>query len=89
MGLKQKVVAENLGISTSYLSEILTGKKKPTIELAQRIEEYTNNEVRRLDVLYPVKKQQTEDILEQQSNMFISRGTPLTPELCKKVLSGN
>lgn len=34
--LKQKQVAERLEISTSYLSEIEKGHKKPSLELIQR-----------------------------------------------------
>lgn len=34
--LKQKQVAEKLGISTSYLSEIEKGRKVPTLNLVQR-----------------------------------------------------
>lgn len=34
--LKQKQVAERLGISTSYLSEIEKGHKTPTLDLIQR-----------------------------------------------------
>ncbi len=34
--LKQKEVAELLGVSTSYLSEIEKGRKVPTLEIVQR-----------------------------------------------------
>lgn len=34
--LKQKQVAERLGVSTSYLSEIEKGRKAPTLDLIQR-----------------------------------------------------
>lgn len=34
--LKQKQVAEQLGISTSYLSEIEKGHKTPSLDLVQR-----------------------------------------------------
>ena len=40
-----KLLAGNLGISTSYLYQIIRGERKPSIELAQRIEEYTEGEV--------------------------------------------
>ena len=35
-GLKQKFVAENIGISTNYLGQVLNGNKKMSAEVAIR-----------------------------------------------------
>ncbi len=43
--LSVKQLAGDLNISTSYLYQLIRGERKPSIELAQRIEEYTDGEV--------------------------------------------
>lgn len=45
-GLRQKVWAEQLGVSQAYLSELMSGAKRPSLELAVRIEEATGLPVR-------------------------------------------
>jgi DNA-binding transcriptional regulator YdaS (Cro superfamily) len=88
MGLPQIKIASDLGLSPSYLSEVMTGKKKVTPDIARRIEEYTNGEVTRLEVLYP------QDIELENSNnghtpdLFTLRGSPLTTELRQRVIDG-
>ncbi|QVL57926.1 MAG: helix-turn-helix transcriptional regulator [Simkaniaceae bacterium] len=43
--LSVKQLAGDLDISTSYLYQLIRGERKPSIELAQKIEDYTNGEV--------------------------------------------
>ncbi len=43
--LSVKQVAGDLDISTSYLYQLIRGERKPSIELAQRIEEYTGGDI--------------------------------------------
>lgn len=40
-----KQLAGDLDISTSYLYQLIRGERKPSIELAQKIEDYTKGEV--------------------------------------------
>ncbi len=40
-----KQFASDLGISTSYLYQLLRGERKPSLELAYRIEKHTEGEV--------------------------------------------
>lgn len=42
MGLKRSEFAELLGIGRAYLSSLETGKKRPSLELAVRIDRITN-----------------------------------------------
>lgn len=43
--LSVKQMAGDLNISTSYLYQLIRGERKPSIELAQRIEKITSGEV--------------------------------------------
>ncbi|WP_420421704.1 helix-turn-helix domain-containing protein [Simkania sp.] len=43
--LPVKKFASDLGISTSYLYQLLRKERKPSLELALKIEQYTNGEV--------------------------------------------
>lgn len=43
--LPVKQFASDLGISTSYLYQLLRKERKPSLELALKIEQYTNGEV--------------------------------------------
>ncbi len=43
--LTVKEFAFHLGISASYLYQLIKGERKPSLKLAQRIEEYTEGEV--------------------------------------------
>ncbi|HEY9160635.1 MAG TPA: helix-turn-helix transcriptional regulator [Desulfomonilia bacterium] len=87
-GITQKKLAQDLGMSQSYLSEILSGKRKINTRLAQRIEDISGGEVNRMELLYPedgtILKQET----HTEMHMLIERGSPLTPEMREKVLSG-
>lgn len=50
---EKTALAKKLGISPSYLSDILHGRKSATTELATRIETASAGRLTRLDVLYP------------------------------------
>ena len=43
--ISPKQFAADLDISTSYLYQLLRGERKPSLELAQKIEEYTSGEL--------------------------------------------
>jgi DNA-binding transcriptional regulator YdaS (Cro superfamily) len=75
-GLRQKAVAKHLGLSQSYFSELLCGKKRVPLELASRIEEYTKGEISRLQLLYPTK---TSDSLNQNTNLTAMTDLPNSP----------
>jgi len=50
-GLSNREMAQQLGISESYLSEILSGQKTPSKRLAIKISKITNIPI--LNLLYP------------------------------------
>lgn len=52
-GIMQKDFAAQMGIKPSSLSLILQGKIKPRLPVALKIEEFTQGEVSRIDLLYP------------------------------------
>jgi transcriptional regulator with XRE-family HTH domain len=52
-GIHQKDMAATMGIKPSSLSMILSGKTKPSLEIASLMEQITNGEITRLDLLYP------------------------------------
>ena len=82
-GLQQKKVAEHLKLSPSYLSEIVTGKKKATTDIARLIEQYTKGEVKRHEML--LLQNHISDNETEEPNLLHDRGSPLTPELIRKV----
>ena len=56
--MKQKELAEILGISRSYLNGILRKKRKPSLELAEKISKLSSIKVTDLrpDILENIKK---------------------------------
>ncbi len=51
--LSQREVADAMGISRSLMCDIVKGKRRPTPEMAKKIEQYTKGMVNRLEMLYP------------------------------------
>ena len=51
--LRLKQFAAQVEISDAYLSHIIAGHRRPSPRLAQRIEEATDGQVTRLELLYP------------------------------------
>ena len=45
LGISQTAFAERLGVSKGYLSQILSGKREPSRELIQRIDQATEGHV--------------------------------------------
>jgi DNA-binding transcriptional regulator YdaS (Cro superfamily) len=82
-GLQQKKAAKDLKLSPSYLSEIITGKKKATPDIARSIEQYTKGEVKRHELQF--SQNHANDYETEETNLLLDRGSPLTPELIKKV----
>lgn len=41
-GLKQKFVAENIGVTTAYLSQLLNGSKNLSVEIAIKTARFLN-----------------------------------------------
>lgn len=74
--LSVKQLAGDLDISTSYLYQLIRGERKPSIELAQKIEEYTGGEVT-LGMLLGIEDDESSKIidpsLEAQTNDHIRR----------------
>jgi transcriptional regulator with XRE-family HTH domain len=87
-GISQKQMAEELGISKSYLSELLSGKRNFSPKIAQRIEEFSKGEVSRMELLFPPEADIKNKSLFNSQYMIIERGSPLTPDMREKVLSG-
>jgi transcriptional regulator with XRE-family HTH domain len=79
-GIHQKDMADTIGIKPSSLSMILSGKTKPSLEVASRIEQITNGEITRMDLLYP---DETDTLKKSESS---KRGTILSYELREKLL---
>lgn len=79
-GIHQKDMAETIGIKPSSLSMILSGKTKPSLEIASRIEQLTNGEITRMDLLYP------EETEAMKQTATPKRGTILSYELREKLL---
>ena len=87
-GISQNKLAKGLGISPSYLSEILSGKRQINPKLAQRIEDVSKGEVSRMELLYPIESSDAKPEKHSNQSMFLKRGSPLTPKMRKRVLSG-
>lgn len=51
IGKKQKDFAVELGVSGAHVSDLVKGKKKPSPDLATKIEDLTNGEVKASDLL--------------------------------------
>ncbi len=87
-GISQKKLAQDLAMSQSYLSEILSGKRRINTRLAQRIEDISGGEVNRMELLYPGDGSISKHETRTETQMLLERGSPLTPEMREKVLSG-
>lgn len=87
-GISQKKLAQDLAMSQSYLSEILSGKRKINTRIAQRIEDISGGEVNRMELLYPGDGAISKHDTQTEKQMLLERGSPLTPEMREKVLSG-
>lgn len=51
-GIKQAQLAKMIGYDRSYLSQVISGKKKAGPELAKIIWDLTNHEVKLTEILY-------------------------------------
>jgi len=62
-------LGRDLGVSRQCVSGIVSGKKKPSLALAKRIEQHTRGIVSRIDLLYPedVDRLYSEDSKEEES----------------------
>jgi DNA-binding transcriptional regulator YdaS (Cro superfamily) len=87
-GISQKKLAQDLAMSQSYLSEILSGKRRINTRLAQRIEDISRGEVSRMELLYPKDETITKYKSRANRHLFLERGSPLSQEMREKVLSG-
>lgn len=79
--LSVKQMAGDLKISTSYLYQLIRGERKPSIELAQRIEEITSGEVT-LEMLLGIEGEEISvrrerDLSENQSHEYEKRFSSL------------
>jgi DNA-binding transcriptional regulator YdaS (Cro superfamily) len=79
-GIHQKDMALTIGIKPSSLSMILSGKTKPSLEIASLIEKITNGEITRMDLLYP------DETDTRQNKSSPRRGTIVSYELRDKLL---
>ncbi|WP_420420983.1 helix-turn-helix domain-containing protein [Simkania sp.] len=60
-----KKFASDLRISVSYLYQLLRGERKPSLELAQKIEAYTEGEVTALQLLGIVQELEGQTLAER------------------------
>ncbi|MCB1082011.1 MAG: helix-turn-helix transcriptional regulator [Chlamydiia bacterium] len=79
--LSVKQLAGDLNISTSYLYQLIRGERKPSIELAQRIEEITKGEVT-LEMLLGIEGENAlsnrhRPVIESQSQEYEKRFSSL------------
>lgn len=51
--VSQTEFAKELGISRNHLGEILRGRRSPSVKLAKKIEELSQGEVTKEEVLFP------------------------------------
>lgn len=56
--IKTQAFADKLGCSRNHLSEVMNGKKKPSLTLAKLIQVFTNDEVKSEDVLSEYKEKE-------------------------------
>jgi DNA-binding transcriptional regulator YdaS (Cro superfamily) len=88
-GVVQKKLADELGLSPSYFSELLSGKRRFNPKLSRKVEELTKGEVSRMELLYPDQESPHMSEHEYVQPGFLLRGSPLTPEMRARVLKGN
>ena len=50
---KQCYFAKDVGVSPAFITYIIQGKKRPSPEVAKKIEEVTHGMVTRMELLYP------------------------------------
>lgn len=79
-GIHQKDMAAAIGIKPSSLSMILSGKTKPSLEVASTIEKLTNGEISRMDLLYP------EESGPRSTRAQVQPGTIITHPMREKLL---
>jgi transcriptional regulator with XRE-family HTH domain len=85
--IQQRVLARTLGLSDSYLSELLSGKRNFNPKIAQKIEELTKGEVSRMELIFPESKPSNETWKFNPQEMLLDKGSPLSPQMREKVLS--
>lgn len=51
--IKQTEFAKTVGVSRVHLGEILRGRRRPSISLARRIEQATEGDVSKEELLFP------------------------------------
>jgi transcriptional regulator with XRE-family HTH domain len=54
-GISQKEFAEMIGVAPSTVYRVITGRTRPKLDVAKRIEILTDGEVSRWSVLYPME----------------------------------
>ena len=54
-GISQKEFAAMIGVAPSTIYRVITGKTRPKLDVARKIETLTNGEVSRWSVLYPIE----------------------------------
>jgi len=58
---EQVKLAKNLGIHQVYLSSVFNGHRRPSPDLARRIEQATGGQVTRMELLYPEEAPRAEE----------------------------
>lgn len=70
--LPPKKFASDLNISVSYLYQLLRGERKPSLELAQKIEAYTEREITALQLLGIEQEMEEQTLYEKYEKRLCS-----------------
>ena len=62
-GISRLYFSNLIGIRESNLSRYITGKVRPSLNMASKIEEATQGHVSRLEVLYPSEYEEAQEVI--------------------------
>ncbi|MBF5058651.1 helix-turn-helix domain-containing protein [Candidatus Neptunochlamydia vexilliferae] len=84
-GIKKKAFAQFIGISTTNLWKLLKGLNKPSLKTAQKIQEFTNNQVTIKELLSgkPSDRVEQTDSLGHRLNALEEKVTKLEKTISK------
>jgi transcriptional regulator with XRE-family HTH domain len=86
-GKKQYEIAEDLGISASFWSQIKSNKRNIDPDLAEKIEKYFSGEITFKDILMPAQEQAVPKD-KVRTSVVMQRGGILRPETRRAVMEG-
>ena len=66
--IKFNELARKLGLSAPFITQIIKGDRRPSPEIAQKIEEKTGGQVTRMELLYPNEDFENEKDADAQAS---------------------